>query len=153
MSTLAPFWHMADRPCKISPGSGCSSGFVHTFWHTSDMRSAVRSLTSLCLTVVIQPMGQVKACSTVRVFLYTHRETCSWHVEQIPRVRLSNSILESSFVQKEHKLSNWQNKPTGSTLLICKINCWLHGVLGLVSDGFSSLPLYTCPFQFSSDQW
>ena len=57
---------------STSPDSGCNSGSVHTFGHTSDMRSAVRSLRSLCLNVGIPSVGQVKTCSTMRFFPHTH---------------------------------------------------------------------------------
>ena len=59
ISTLAPSWQLADHLCRISPDSGCSSGSVHTLWHTSDMMSTVRPLSLLCLNVGILPMGQV----------------------------------------------------------------------------------------------
>ena len=63
--TISPDVHscsilaVGDHLCRISPDSGCSSGSVHTLWHTSDMMSTVRPLSLLCLNVGILPVGQV----------------------------------------------------------------------------------------------
>ena len=72
MSTPAPSWQLADCPCNTSPYRGCNPGSVHTLWHTSFMRSTAKSLSSLCHNVGIPPVGQVRACSTVRFLPHMH---------------------------------------------------------------------------------
>ena len=77
MSTLAP----SQSSLQSLPDRVCSSGSMQTLLHTSAMRSAVRSLMSLSLSVGKPPLGQVRACSTFRFLpqTYTLRIFCSCH--------------------------------------------------------------------------
>ena len=55
---------------RASPVSGCRLGFIMTSWHTSESvsREAVTSRISLWRMVGKPPLGQERACSTVKVF-------------------------------------------------------------------------------------
>ena len=61
-------------------------GSTYTSWHTSDMRSAVRSRISLCWTIGNPPVGQFKAWSMVNDLPQAHvvgnRGGCHQYLKQ-----------------------------------------------------------------------
>ena len=65
---------------------------MHTLWQTSDIRFAIRSLTSLCRTVGKPPFGHSSACSTEKL--------CAKVASHTPE---SNGISEGTFVEGEGK--------------------------------------------------
>ena len=62
MSSQAPSWRLAAAPIRVSFGTGCNPGSIHTLWQTSVSKVAVRLRISLCL--IEGNPAQDKACST-----------------------------------------------------------------------------------------
>ena len=64
MSSRAPSWRLAEAPVKVLFDTGCNPGSIHTSWHTSVSKVAVRLRISLCLIEGNPPLAQDRACST-----------------------------------------------------------------------------------------
>ena len=62
MSRQASSFLFAVVPDSISRLRGCKAGSTTTSWHTSDIRQAVKSLTSLCRIMGKPPFGQEMEC-------------------------------------------------------------------------------------------
>ena len=78
MSTLAPSVVIVLPSASHSTDNVWRVGSTETPWHTSVMRLAVMSLSSLCLTMRKPPIGQLKACSTLNGFPHIHSEAKSF---------------------------------------------------------------------------
>ena len=58
---------MADESMNFSPDNGWRLGSTLTLLHTSDRTFAVKSLMSLCLSIVKPSPGQESSCSMEKV--------------------------------------------------------------------------------------
>ena len=89
MSSRAPSWWLAVAPVRISLGTGCRPGSMHTSWHTSVSRVAVRLRISLCLIKGNPPLAQDRACSTENLLPQAHFGGISDGVQPYLRARAS----------------------------------------------------------------
>ena len=101
-SSLAPSSVMAEAPESASPVMGCSVGSMDTLLQTSEMRLAVRSLTSLCRMVGNPPLGQDSACSTEKLVPHVQVVGVCWGSQ--PYLRAMASL----------KVPLWREKPNSS---------------------------------------
>ena len=72
ISNLASWSVMAEASERHSPVTGYRVGSMQTSWHTSAIRLAVRSLTSLCCIIGKPLYGRERARSTVK--LWPHKQ-------------------------------------------------------------------------------
>ena len=56
---------------SVSPVKDCNNGSIFTSVHTSVNNSAVKFLISLCLAIINPPLGQDRACCTLKAAPHT----------------------------------------------------------------------------------